>query len=115
MCPQNVKDRIAHAQRRVEGAARVLWHVRHDSSAEAAHGTCVAAQDRLPGDLNRTSADLNTRARVAEQRQSRCRLAAARLADEAEDLTFADREADAVDDRLTRSEAEAKVLDCDNG
>src|SRR5262249_52885998 len=62
-------------------------------------------------DLHRAALDDDARTGVAEQRERRRRLAAARLADEADDLARRDAERDAVDDRLAGREAEAQVFD----
>src|SRR5207253_3670910 len=94
---------------------RVLGHVGHRLSAQGAQRPAAAAEDALAADLHRASLDDDARPGVAEQRQRRRRLATAGLADEAHDLARRDAERHAVDDRLARLEAEAQVLDPDDG
>ena len=83
---QDVEDRVADAQRRVERSARILRHVRHDAAAQVAQRALVAPAHLLAADLDRPAAPHHSRTRVAEQRERGRRLAAAGLADEAEDL-----------------------------
>jgi hypothetical protein len=113
MGAQHIGDRVADAHRWVERSARVLRNVRHDLAAEAAKRPRVAPEDGLPADLDAPVADLYARAGVAEQSESERRLAAARLAHDAEDLPWRHVEAHVLDDRLTAVERDREVLDAD--
>ena len=73
---QHVHDRVADPKRRVEGAARILGHVRDHPAAQAPHGARVAPDDRLPADLDRAASDDHARGactRAGRARSWSCR------------------------------------------
>ena len=113
---QHVHDRVADAQRRVERAAR-------DPAARTTRPvprrlrSARSSRPRIASPPTSTLPPRMTmpRARVAEQRERGRRLAAARLADEAEDLAGADVEADVLDDRARRCAGPSeRPLDADD-
>ncbi len=112
---QHVEDRLADAHRRVEGAARILRHVGHRLATQAAQRPPVAAEHALAADLDRPALDHDAGPGVPEQGERRRRLAATRLAHQADDLAGRDAEGDTVDDRLAGLELQAQVLDPDDG
>src|SRR5439155_482280 len=63
------------------------------------------------GYLDRAPGHPDAGTRVAEEREGRRRLPAARFANEAEDLPLRDRERDAVDDGLAAPELDSQAAD----
>src|SRR6266508_1171447 len=85
---EHVAHGVADAERRVERVAGILWDVRDQAAAEPARGRLVAWVDRGARHLDGARGNPDTGTVEAEQRQRRGGLAAARLADEAEDLAL---------------------------
>ena len=108
---QDVEDRLADAQRRVERSARILRHVGDDAAAQASQGALVTPAHLLAAHLDRAAAPHDSGARVPEQRERRRRLATARLADEPEDLAGSQREADVLDHRLAGAQRKGQAVD----
>ena len=112
---QHIHDGVTDPEGGVEGAARILRDVRDDPAPQAPHRAGVAPDHLLSADLDRAAPRDDAVAGVAEERKRRGRLAAPGLADEPQDLARLHREADVLDDRLARGEAQAEVLDPDHG
>src|SRR5262245_7717646 len=112
---QHVEDRVADAQRRVEGTAGILRHVRNEPATQAAERAFTPAEDELAADLDLAASDAYAWAGVPEQRECDRRLPAARLADEAEDLAGLHPEGNVFDYRLAALQRERQPIHPDNG
>ena len=112
---QHVHHRLAHPQRRVEGAAGVLRHIGDDLAAQVAEVADALAQDRLAADADAAAAQLDAAARVAEQGQRGGGLAAAGLAHQAQDLAGADAEADVLDHRIAGGQSQREAFHLHHG
>ena len=111
MLVEHVAYRPADAERRVERGAGILRHVGDEPAPQLPGPRLPAHVDLLAGDADGALDDADARARVAEQREGRRRLAGARLADEPEDLAGRDGQGDVLDHRLARGELDAQAVD----
>ena len=89
---------LAHADRRVQSAARVLVDHRDDVAVVAAQRLAAEPEHVAPGDVQGARGDPAVSGQVADDRVGDGRLAAARLADEPVASLLTDRERDPADD-----------------
>src|SRR5207253_4571836 len=115
MSAHHVPNLVANANGWIESGGRILWDVGDDLSTQPAQLPLRASGKRMPSDPHRAAGDTNSGTRVAEQCESRRRLAAARLAHEAEHLARLELERHILHDRLPREERHLQVLDGQDG
>ena len=115
MLVEHVLDRRTDAQRGIERLPGILRDVRHEAAAQAARRPLVASVHPSARNLDGSSDDAHSRARVAQKGQGCGRLPASRLPDEPDDLAGRDRERQLVDDRSAGLELDPEVADGESG
>ena len=115
MRPEHRGDLVADADRGIQCRCRLLRHVRDEPAAEAPQRALGMLGQQLAGDVYHAACAPDPRPLVAEQRQRRRCLSAARFAHEPENLPTLDCEGHVLHDGLTRHELESQVLNPQDG
>ena len=111
---EHLGDLVADAERWVEGGGGILRDVGDELSPRPPKRALRLREQLLVTHGDRPALDLRPRPRVCEQGEGRRRLAAARLADDPEDLAGPHRERDVLDDRRPSDELDPQLVDIEH-